>query len=285
MRSHLARALVPLLSLLAGPAPAASPSPDGLRLAFSFIGGPESIYLAAADGSGVAPLVERPVREFRPEWFPDGDLLLFTSAVEGGPQLFQVDADDGELTALTPVDLHASDGHPSPDGRRIVFFRDFEDGFDLHVLELPSGRIERLTDTPAFREYGPRWSPDGKRILFVGRESADAPSDVWILDLASGERENATRTPAGDEFHPGWSPDGRRVTFVRVVDGEFAIQVVDLGSGEGTWVAHEPGVSCFSPHFTPDGQWVTSPATCLRGPGTAFPASSGLVRTALAWSA
>jgi len=55
--------------LLALPLAAASPSPDGKRMVYSFIGGPESLFLANADGSGVVALVDRATRDARPEWF------------------------------------------------------------------------------------------------------------------------------------------------------------------------------------------------------------------------
>lgn len=261
---------VPLL--LADIALAAAPSPDGQRLAFSFIGGPESIYLAQGDGTQARDLVVRETRDFRPEWFPDGRHLLFTSAVEGGPQLFQVGIDGEQPTALTPVRLHASDGHPSPDGTEVVFFRDAEDGFDLHVLELATGAIRSLTRTPGFREYAPRWSPDGTKVVFVGRVDAETPPDIWILDLASGERANVTRTPDADESHPAWSNDGREVTFIRVLDGEFAVHVVDLASGADVRVAYKPGVACFAPHFTPDDRWITFTRNVFEGSKAGLPA-------------
>ena len=61
-------AVLVLLQIASAPSFAASPSPDGERLAFSFIGGPESIFVARADGSAGSALVEREVRDFRPEW-------------------------------------------------------------------------------------------------------------------------------------------------------------------------------------------------------------------------
>ena len=62
---------------------AASWSPDGKQIAYSFIGGPENIYLANADGSNVIALVESEQRSFLPEWSPDGSHLVFTAMVDG----------------------------------------------------------------------------------------------------------------------------------------------------------------------------------------------------------
>ena len=265
--------ILSLMILLAcGSSWAASPSPDGTSLAFSFIGDPEDIFLARADGSEARRWVDLEGGAFRPEWFPNGRSLLFTSAVEGGPQLLRLDLNSGTTSELTPVEWHASDGDPSPDGRHVVFFQDYDEGFDLKVLDLMTGEQVALTETPEIMEYAPRYAPDGARIVFVSRERRGVPPDIWTLDLEDGTRKNLTGTPEGDEFHPAWSPDGTRVAFVRVVEGEFAIHVLTLETGKDVQVAHEAGVACFSPHFTPDGEWVTFTRNVFEGSREGLPA-------------
>lgn len=148
--------------------------------------------------------------------------MLFSSATDAGPQLVTVDIGTLHLHELTAPALRADDGHPSPDGTEVVFFRDAADGFDLLVLDVESGALRELTNAPEFRESSPRWSPEGRRVAFVGRETAEMLSDIWILDLDTGERRNLTKTSDSDESHPAWSDDGQRIAFVRVLDGEQA---------------------------------------------------------------
>jgi serine/threonine-protein kinase len=57
--------------------------------------------------------------------------------------------------------------------------------------------------------YGPRFSPDGKRLAFA---KGEVNQDVWVADL---ERGTVTRlTPEdSEEFDPVWSSDGKQIAY------------------------------------------------------------------------
>jgi dipeptidyl aminopeptidase/acylaminoacyl peptidase len=58
----------------------------------------------------------------------------------------------------------------------------------------------------------PRWSPDGKFIVFLS-ERNDGQTQVWLLNLRGGDAQRLTETPQDiDDF--AWSPDGRRLVLV-----------------------------------------------------------------------
>ena len=71
--------------MAASQAVAAPISPDGSMIVYSYIGGPENLYIANADGTNARDLVVRTGRDFRPEWAPDGSHIIFTSVVDGVP--------------------------------------------------------------------------------------------------------------------------------------------------------------------------------------------------------
>ena len=67
----------------------------------------------------------------------------------------------------------------SPDGREIVFARDLDPirgrrrDHDIFTMKA-DGRHERnLTNSPGVDEFDPDWSPDGRRIAFVGDRDGD----------------------------------------------------------------------------------------------------------------
>ena len=58
----------------------------------------------------------------------------------------------------------------------------------------------------------PKWSPDGRSILFIS--DRDGNDDVWVMNPDGVGATNLTNS-AIDEQRAVWSPDGSRVAFVR----------------------------------------------------------------------
>ena len=61
------------------------------------------------------------------------------------------------------------------------------------------------------RYMQPRFSPDGRRLALLMRDSNDV-SDIWLYDLARGAMSRLTYSEEGD-ITPVWSPDGAFVAF------------------------------------------------------------------------
>ena len=54
------------------------------------------------------------------------------------------------------------------------------------------------------------WSPDGRRIAFLGQTS-EVGYDIFVKNLETGRIHRVTRD--GRSYHPGWSPDGRWIVY------------------------------------------------------------------------
>lgn len=115
----------------------------------------------------------------------------------------------------------------------------------------------QLTTPPLWAGW-PAWSPDGKRIAFIGFPRG-GPYKLYVVSSSGGA---VRQLIPGDrqEIDPSWSPDGRSIMFGRPPDvmGEHgmpkAIHVIDLGSGETTTLPGSNGM--FAPRWTPDGRFV-----------------------------
>lgn len=266
-------AVVAALLVLPGLAAAASWSPDGKRIAYSFIGGPENIYLVNADGTGQVALVVREERDFRPEWSPDGSHIVFTGVVDGVHVMMRVDPDGKNLEQISRTEEAAGDPDYSPDGKRLVYFTDEPQPRDLWVRDVATGKSTKLTDTPDFQEFSPRWAPDGRRVAFVGKTmKEDDPGDIWILDTVTGERTNLTSTPTDSEFHPDWSHDGTRVVYIRVQEGSFDVMYRHVPSHKEVIVATGNGYAVLAPHYSPDDRFVSFTRTDFAEKGKGMPA-------------
>jgi dipeptidyl aminopeptidase/acylaminoacyl peptidase len=114
---------------------------------------------------------------------------------------------------------------PSPDGKWVVF--DCED-VDLeantkisHLWIVPAqgGESRRLNPTPNHEER-PRFSPDGKRLIWTSK--ATDPTQIWMCDFDPsagalvGQPDQVTNISTGADGAI-WSPDGRNIVFVSAV--------------------------------------------------------------------
>ncbi len=75
---------------------------------------------------------------------------------------------------------YASDPQISPDGKTIVYLRNFSDIMtDRQYANLWSidvdGANHRALTTGLRNDASPRWSPDGSRLVFLTKEKADPP--------------------------------------------------------------------------------------------------------------
>ncbi len=114
---------------------------------------------------------------------------------------------------------------PSPDGKWVVF--DCED-VDLaantkisHLWIVPAsgGESRRLNPTPIHEER-PRFSPDGKRLIWTSK--ATDPTQIWMCDFDPqagqllGKPHQVTSISTGADGAI-WSPDGKNIVFVSAV--------------------------------------------------------------------
>ena len=111
------------------------------------------------------------------------------------------------------------DPQVSPDGSRVAFVRvtvnDKKDGYNTAIWTVvtASGETRQLTNGP--RDSTPRWSPDGKYLLFVRAPEVSGrtePPQLFMLAMAGGEPFQFTSLPRG-AGGPQWSPDGKMIAF------------------------------------------------------------------------
>ena len=110
----------------------------------------------------------------------------------------------------------------SPDGEWIVF-RTAAPREDLYLIRSDGRDLRQLTDDPE-RDRGPRWSPDGRLILFSSNRSGKY--EVWTIRPDGSNLTQVTRLPGDSVVTPLWSPDGRRLGFTY---GARGTAILDFG--------------------------------------------------------
>jgi Tol biopolymer transport system component len=69
----------------------------------------------------------------------------------------------------------------------------------------PEGSRRPLTRATQFGQSHPRWSPDGRRIVFMQTVPSYITWDLRVLDVRTKTITDLTRNPH-NEFDPAWSP-------------------------------------------------------------------------------
>ncbi len=141
--------------------------------------------------------------------------------------------DELPLTPTRTVEFETSEGtwislDVSPDGRTIVF----ELLGDLYTMPAAGGAATRLTSGPAF-DSQPRWSPDGKRIVFLSDRSG--AENIWLCDADGKNPKALTKGNNNLYASPEWTPDGNYIVASRTTGV--------LGSTYELWLYHKDGGS------------------------------------------
>ncbi|GMU23614.1 MAG: hypothetical protein AMXMBFR13_36920 [Phycisphaerae bacterium] len=129
--------------------------------------------------------------------------------------------------------------------------------WDLFLCRPDGSSVRNITNTPEFSEAAPRFSPDGKKMLFR-RLARDAriDHDAWgfqgelIMANADGSGPKALGAP-GEHPWASWSPDGRQIACLT----KKGIKVIDLHGGQVT--RDMPRQGMYQQLFwSPDGKWM-----------------------------
>ena len=190
-------------------------SPDGRSIAV-FLGeeGRYGDYWVIPSQGGKALRVTTDVAEGgAPAWTPDGNFLVFPSARAGSTNLWRVPASGGVPEALTTGAGDDLDPVVTPDGRAVLF-TNVKRTWAVVVHDLKRGVRKTLLEKRTHLAF-PRYSPDGGRIAFFGRNSL-GDTHLFVMD-SDATNLTAVTDGAGElNIMPQWAHDGQALYFYQV---------------------------------------------------------------------
>jgi len=141
------------------------------------------------------------------------------------------------------------------------------------VMKADGSEIRQLTYDTLDERY-PRWSPDGKRIIYESQKdgfkscsNCSRYTDLFVVDADGSRISNLTATPTKSEHWATWSPDGKSIAFTRSDSSGTAIYVAGV-DGSNLHRLHAPD-SRFSDDvaaWSPDGTRIAYSAYNLNHP-------------------
>ena len=140
----------------------------------------------------------------------------------------------------------------SPDGQTIVF----DLLGDLYTLPIGGGTATRLTSGLAY-DVQPRFSPDGKQIVFVSDRSGG--DNLWLISVDGKDSTQITKGNTRDYTSPEWTPDGKYVIASRAggIGGAAKLWMYHVDGGNGVALGTPPApVKMLGAAFGKDGRYV-----------------------------
>ncbi|HMG86673.1 MAG TPA: protein kinase [Terracidiphilus sp.] len=184
----------------------------------------------------------------------DGKSIYFIGITKRG-ELERFDSKKGSFVLYLPG-VSANTLAFTRDGSRIAY-TSLPEG-KLWVSKSDGSEARQLTFAP-LKAGLPRWSPDGKQIVFAGAEPGKT-HQVYMIQAEGGNPERLTNGENGNS-DPSWSPDSDAIALGATVDTassstQHPIQILNLKSHQLT--ALPDSGRYWSPRWSPDGRWIVA---------------------------
>jgi Tol biopolymer transport system component len=136
----------------------------------------------------------------------------------------------------------------SPDGKTIVF----DLMGDLYTMPASGGTASRITKGLAFDTH-PRYSPDGKRLLFTSDRSGS--ENLWYIDFDRQDTVQLTKERNQDFPSATWTPDSEYIIYAK---GRRIVQLhmIHKNGGGGTQIIDAANLKTIDPAVGADGRYI-----------------------------
>jgi TolB protein len=173
-----------------------------------------TVYTAEADGSGLKEVFSSEDDiPFYLYWTPDGEGVSFITNSGAGSELLLHLSDVSEASSRVLDAASPMYWSWAPDSSQLLLHASGNSA-DARLSRLTLGEpvVEEVLPLEPLLFQSPAWSPDGRSLLFAGRNEA-GESGLLLLDQ-SGSMRTLLEINAEKPLAFSWSPDGQRIAYV-----------------------------------------------------------------------
>jgi len=181
-----------------------------------------------------------------PTWSPGCERIAFGAFLPDGKiEVVTANTDGSDRRSVPTLALDMTGFDWAPSAGMLVAHR-LNDGIDgatasIVTIDISTGEVTELVKSEDTADAWPRWSPDGRTIVF-SRTGADGSSQIVFVD-ADGSNQRTLETGEVTASAPVWSPDGEWIAYSLGEDRDVAVsridgsrqQILEINGGPTDW--------------------------------------------------
>jgi Tol biopolymer transport system component/DNA-binding winged helix-turn-helix (wHTH) protein len=233
-------------------------SPDGKTVAFVRVNSAvvAEVNLISVDGGEPKRLTFDGAGVSNLTWTAGGREIVFSSRHAGQSRLFKIPVAGGSPQWVAASGTDAQYPTFSRQGNRLAWTQNTNDADIFRVAIKAEGEVTKLSSSlissTAF-DGSPRYSPDGKRIVFVSNRSGSV--EIWLSDNDGMNPLRLTSFRGPLVGSPNWSPDGRQIVFDSRPEGNADVYAINSEGGQPRRLTTDSAEDIV-PSWSRDGRWI-----------------------------
>jgi eukaryotic-like serine/threonine-protein kinase len=236
-------------------------SPDGRTIAFlrTLTESAHDVFVVSSAGGEPKRLTfDEQIMEGL-AWTPDSREIVFVSYRFGGPGLWRIPATGGKPEQVASMVHHPAYPAIAVRGQRLAFSETYDDSniwrYELAKTAEGSAPVSspKCFICSTLAEDTPRFSPDGRKIVFVSKRTGS--EEIWVADNDGSYQMQLTSIQGTPTGSPRWSPDGRWIAFDSRINGSPDIFVISAQGGSPRQLTTEKSAEV-EPSWSHDGRWI-----------------------------
>ncbi|MBI2067996.1 MAG: Tol-Pal system beta propeller repeat protein TolB [Deltaproteobacteria bacterium] len=216
--------------------------------------GVKEICLMDMDGKNQRQLTNHRSISLSPDWSGAGNEIVYTSYIDGIPELFTVNASGATYQVTQNNNINLS---PRWTGQGYLTVASALDGDTELYLFSSKGKVLRQLTNSFGIDINPSWSPDGKRFVFASERAGRL--HIFSANNDGGEIRRLTYVGYHND-NPVWSPRGDKIAFQARDAGAWDLFIMNSDGSMIQRLTANQGDN-ESPSWAPNGRMIVFGST------------------------